>query len=829
MRLFYHYSKCVLGFTFLLFLALASDKGYAQQATENLKKTENNKTKTNFTPHYILRGNLGANVYNGDLSKNAFDLGNAQLNGELAFGRQFTSWFALEGELWRGFLKGENEKLDRKFDSDLFGGDLNTRWNLSNIFGGFKEDRLFSFEATLGLGQAHYRSRLYELSSGKFITSSGFSNSTGSNKGSGIQDRKVIATVPVGLSMNIRLNEHWDLNLQSKMTYAATEYLDLVKDPDHKGISQDHWNYTGVGLIYKFKLSNGLKKMSKDFAEEVKFEANPEVLVERGDSVQVNITANFPPKFFDKKAVVYFQPVLKSDNNEVVLKGINLIGEKVIGDGERVAFKTGGQVKYSTKIAYQDFMEMSDLTVTPVLYAFKNQLLTKEEVESSRKDLLSATEVHLAYGVIHTSDLLDKGAYASLAPDMYEKISISTQNAKLFFNLNSASLNWSVKLNRNADNLAALKGLTNDVRKGWLIKDIQIYGFASPEGEELINQNLSEKRGNTAMSYMKNKLRREARIRKYDIDAKEIKEVKYDIVAEGPDWDGLNKEIANSDIQDKDAILNVYNKSSLDSRQEELSRLAKIYPELAQQVLPILRRTDIAVNCFEPKHSDEEILQMSVNAPQDLKVNELLYAATLTSDVNAQKSVYAKVVKLYPEDYRAYVNLAVIALNEGQLKEATVMLDKAKAIDAEAVDVLHNLGVAAAMMNEWDKASKYFEAAQAKGMNEDKNFALVAIQKGDYDKAIAYLANEKADFNLALAYTLTGKYDEAKAVLTQLAPTAETHYLSAVLAARTNDEKQVYAELIQVVKLDPDYKSRIKTDREFKAYDNKPEFGMIVK
>jgi hypothetical protein len=102
------------------------------------------------------------------------------------------------------------------------------------------------------------------------------------------------------------------------------------------------------------------------------------------------------------------------------------------------------------------------------------------------------------------------------------------------------------------------------------------------------------------------------------------------------------------------------------------------------------------------------------------------------------------------------------------------------------------------------------------------------IPKGDYAKAQNLMSNAKCTYNLGLAQLLAGNNSAAEATLKCAPDTPETAYLLAVAAARTNNTKGLYENLMKASK-NADLKAQAKGDREFYNYANTPEFQNIVK
>ena len=59
----------------------------------------------------------------------------------------------------------------------------------------------------------------------------------------------------------------------------------------------------------------GMNKMAK-MANEVQWDVTPKVLEMHGDSVEMEITVTFPPKYFQKAAILELTPVLKYEGGD---------------------------------------------------------------------------------------------------------------------------------------------------------------------------------------------------------------------------------------------------------------------------------------------------------------------------------------------------------------------------------------------------------------------------------------------------------------------------------------------------------------------------------
>jgi outer membrane protein OmpA-like peptidoglycan-associated protein len=793
------------------------------------------KAKSGHIPYFYVFGDIGAAWMHADLSQylNKPDLEYTKLNGRLGMGYQFGGVIGANAKFERGFLGGEKDFLNAKTDySDYFGGSLNLTFNMMNLFGKYNPDRVFSFVPHIGVGQVQYKAKSVELSTGNVIRYSGFKDNPGldaGDEGGGLNNRIVALNVPVGADLNFNVSEKWDIYANYTFNFVDTDRLDAYPNwRDDRPIIQgrDMFATLNLGARYKFG-GSGIKGMVKNF-DLVTLQVIPEVLVERGDSVEVTIRGTFPPKYFAPNAVMNFTPVLQYEGGELALQPISFKGEKVTGDATLISYKNGGSFTYTDKIAYNPGMNVSELVVDPLIYPFKGSIQPSAELVKENETFFVADQRKLADGVIYTSKRIKDSFKGQLTNHKYEKETIITQSANIFFQVNLFNLNWNLPLNKLAENKEALKAVTADVEKGYVIKDVTIAGWASPEGEETFNQGLSGNRSKTAESYMKKAFKDMLKAKDSKVAYANVDDIAFMKSANGPDWNGFMNAVEASNIRDKNAILNVIRSADVAKREQEIRNMILIYPEIEDQILPPLRRSVISVNTFEPKHTDEEIASMSTSNPEALKLNELLYAATLTDDLRTQKMIYAAAMQLHPKCFRAVANAANVEIQIGNLSEAKGLLNKANDMYDASAELHNNMGVVAAMERDFVAAEASFKRSEQLGGDVSYNMGIVNIFKGDYAKATSLMRNTSCDFNLALAQMLNGDNNAAKSSLDCAEQNGAAFYLKAVIGSRTSDKAMMTENLIKAVQADGKYKNEAKNDREFMKYFNDQDFMNIV-
>jgi Flp pilus assembly protein TadD len=273
----------------------------------------------------------------------------------------------------------------------------------------------------------------------------------------------------------------------------------------------------------------------------------------------------------------------------------------------------------------------------------------------------------------------------------------------------------------------------------------------------------------------------------------------------------------------------VINSSGDDKKKEqEIRNMILIYPELEQNMLPPLRRAEITANTYEFKYPDEELSKLAVSNPDKLKVEELLYAATLTNDNATRQTICENAARLFPNNWKAFNNLAAANIQNNNLDKAGVNLQKAASLAPNNGIIENNLGILAAKKKDYKGAEEHFKKAQQLGENENYNLGVIMIPKGDYAKANSLLANSKCTYNLGLAQLVSGNVKDAQTTLGCAPQTPETFYLLAICGARNKDTKVLYDNLMKAV-VDPKLKAEARNDREFYNYSNTQDFKNIVK
>ena len=536
------------------------------------------------------------------------------------------------------------------------------------------------------------------------------------------------------------------------------------------------------------------------------FTVTPSPLEEIGGKVPVTINGRFPEKYMKKKAVVTVTPVLRYENGQATGQAATFQGEKVQGNNQEISYKVGGSYTMRNTFAYVSAMQKSELYLT-----FDAKI---------GKKTFNVPEVKVADGVIATATLLSNAigsANTANATDAYQYAIAQTKQAQIKYLIQQAKVRTSeLKTTSVQEFLQTLRDIKND-QKGYMLDGIEVSAYASPDGGLKLNTALAENRGKSSSAFLKGELK------KMDFDA----DVQSAYTAE--DWDGFQQLVAASNIQDKDVILRVLSMySDPEEREQQIKNISVAFKELADEVLPELRRARLTVNYQIIGRSDDEIQEQYKTDAKQLSVEELLYSATLTENAAEQKAIYETTAQLYPNDYRAFNNLASLAYKAGDLAAADSYVQKALQIAPAAAEANANKALIAVAQGKAEEAQTYLgKAAAAKNYNEILGNLQVAA--GNYAQSAQSLKGVNTN-SAALSQLLSKNYTEAAQTLAQIAtPDATTEYLKAVLAARTGQEATAIQNLKNAFAKDASLKERAKRDLEFLSLFNNDTFQSIVK
>ena len=522
------------------------------------------------------------------------------------------------------------------------------------------------------------------------------------------------------------------------------------------------------------------------------FTVTPNPLETQVGKVPATVNGTFPEKYMKKKAVVTVTPELRYADGQVARgQGATFQGEKVQGNDQTILYQVGGRYTMKTSFDYLN-CNMADMYLT------FDAKVGKKQVE--------VPAVKVAEGIIATSELYKntlKSAQAAVAPDAFQRINAQKQEANIKFLIQQATLRQSELKNNSVQEFVKLLEQINNDREGLNLKDVEVSAYASPDGGYDLNDKLAAQRQQATEKYVQQQLKK-AKLTDASVDAKYTAE----------DWDGFQELVKASNIQDKDVILRVLSMyKDPQEREQQIKNISSAFRELADGILPQLRRSRMIINYETVGRSDEQIQQQLKADPKQLSVEEMLYAATLVDSKNAKEDIYKATSEVYPNDARAYNNIASMEYAAGNLDAAQKYIEQAQKANGSLPEAAANLGLIALCKGDIQRAENYIaKATGANGLAEV--LGNLNLAKGNYAQAEQDFKDVYSN-SAALAQILNKNYASAAVTLKYVKnPDATTDYLKSILAARMGNTSEAAEALRAAIAKDASYAKYAANDLE---------------
>lgn len=521
------------------------------------------------------------------------------------------------------------------------------------------------------------------------------------------------------------------------------------------------------------------------------FTVTPNPLETQTGTVPATINGHFPEKYMKKKAVVTVIPELRYSNGQVVQGNTATFqGEKVNGNDQTISYKLGGNYTMKTNFAYADDNKAE-------MYLTFNARLGSKQVE--------IPAVKVADGVIATSELYKRtvtSAQAAISPDAYQRITKNKQEANIKFLIQQANLRKSELKNNSVQEFVKMLKKINDDREGLNLDNVEVSAYASPDGGFSINDKLANQRQKVSEQYVNQELKK-IKMNAY-VDAKYTAQ----------DWDGFQELVQASNIQDKDIILRVLSMyKDPQEREQQIKNISAAFRELADGILPELRRSRLTINYETIGRSDDQILDQIKADATKLSIEELLYGANLKESTSEKEEVYKLATQIYPNDARAYNNIATLEYAKGNYDAAKEYIQKAQSVSTNLPEAKANLGMLALKNGDIKTAEQYIASAtDANGLAEV--MGNLNLAKGNYAQAEQDFSDIYSN-SAALAQIMNKNYATADITLKYIKnPDATTEYLKAILYARMGNNNDASKALRNAISKDASFAKYAANDLE---------------
>lgn len=530
------------------------------------------------------------------------------------------------------------------------------------------------------------------------------------------------------------------------------------------------------------------------------FKVTPNPLETNAGHVQATIDGAFPEKYMKKKAVVTVIPELRfqTANGLQTVQGqpATFQGEKVLGNDQTISYLLGGHYTMKTDFPYQPEMLQSDMYLT------FDARIGKKAVE--------VPAVKVATGVIATSELYHQtlvGASPVLAPDAFQRITQVKQEANIKFLVAQTQLRKSELQNNSVKEFINLLQRINNERETLSLTNVEVSAYASPEGSLSLNERLASGRQDVSAEYVEQQLKR-TRLNA-PVDTRYTAE----------DWEGFQQLVRASDIQDKDVILRVLSMyEDPEEREQQIRNMSEAFRELADGILPELRRARLIANYEVIGRDDQQILQQFRDDASQLSIEELLYAAALVNNADEKMAIYQRATQLFPNDARAYNNIGRLYYQQHSYDQAKQYFQRTLSVDSNNNEAYANLGLLELLNGNIADAETFIGRASGSD-NIAEVLGNLHLAQGNYVLAEQDFTNVSSN-SAALVQILNKNYAKAEQTLGRITnKDAITDYLRAVLYARKGNNGVAGAFLRSAIEKDPSLQGYAARDLELKNID----------
>lgn len=529
---------------------------------------------------------------------------------------------------------------------------------------------------------------------------------------------------------------------------------------------------------------------------------DPNPLTVQGDAVKTRINFVFPKKSFPKKGTLRITPVLRYAGGEKWGKAYDYQGDDVYGNEQVVFYKSGANAVLDFAVPYTPQMQKSELYLT-----FNGKVGKTAQKISAMK---------VADGVNATETLATvEGILPAIAPHGFQRVVKEMYDADILFQIQQANVRGS---EINKEDVEEWRYTVQNAKETPNQNvSVEVQSYASPDGGKKLNEKLSENRERNTTAALKKEFKKQ-----------DMAGVAIDAHYTAQDWEGFRTLVEKSDLPDKDLVLRVLSMyPDPESREREIKNISVVFKQLADNILPKLRRSRLIANVEIIGKSDAEIQEFIAKAPGHLSAEELLYAAELTNSTTEKMRIYQIANQIFKKDYRAYNNIGALYFAQGKIKDAEAWFNKAATLQDNEVTKL-NRGLIALYHGDKEKAQDMISAA-INTPELGQALAYLYLKQGEYMKAETAFG-ETVSNNAAVAQLLNGNYAKALKTLQKITtPSATTELIRAIIAARTNDNNGVITALKSAIALDGSVAYQIADNLEFAKYKNLAAFKALVK
>jgi len=225
-----------------------------------------NKTNS-FRSYWQINASGGTSLFFGDVKQYKYwpvssNENEWKFGGGLMLNKQISPIFGIRGQALYGKLAGTRRDWNRYFESNYIEFNLNTTISIRNIIQKYKANQFWDAYLIIGIGITNYNTELKDLATKQVVKEIGYGN------GKSFGGRTLQGILTGGLGFDFRLSDKWNINLESTNRIMNSDDMDGWVS----SFKYDVYNYTSIGISYKFGIKKTAKKASKTADEYSYFE-----------------------------------------------------------------------------------------------------------------------------------------------------------------------------------------------------------------------------------------------------------------------------------------------------------------------------------------------------------------------------------------------------------------------------------------------------------------------------------------------------------------------------------------------------------------------------
>ena len=269
----------------------------------------------------------------------------------------------------------------------------------------------------------------------------------------------------------------------------------------------------------------------------------------------------------------------------------------------------------------------------------------------------------------------------------------------IYFAVNKSDVNASFM-----DNSEEMKSVAEALSQGGVSK-IHLMGYASPEGPYEFNKKLAERRAESVKSYLAN----------HNLN----KDITVISDSSPANWDEVKRMLGETFIENWRGIVAIIDDPAI-APADKNGAIRKKYPVEYDFMLttwyPMLRVTEISVECAPKRHTVEQAKALMQSAPSELSLEDI-YMVALTYDKGSKEwnEIILFAVERFPLSPEARVNAANVAMANGDYDLAAEYL---QGVPANMPQAINSRGILAMSQGNYSEAMTLFQQAEQDGVSE---------------------------------------------------------------------------------------------------------------